>query len=183
MKQASKIIISAVCALALIGCSNSSDSQKKDASATTIAKKPNDDTIKSAFEVETALRVAAKAAAPNGAKTVTTLTSSFILNLAAEKQLPLGITITGEDQNGEAVTVWDGDKQTASAEDLAIKQTQLQVEGNGTKVCMRLAQDANLFITDVPAMKEQLTQYPKASGITKITTSGDDACKWSATSK
>jgi hypothetical protein len=183
MKHASKIIISAMCALALVSCSSQDADKATNTTAAAKAKEPNKDTIKSAFEVETALRAAAKSGQKPTAENITTQTSSFILNLAAEKKLPMGVAVHGLDQDGHHIEVWNGSEQTATAEDLALVQTELQIEANGTKVCMRLAQDANLFITDVPAMKEQLTQYPKASGITKITTDGSDACKWAAAAK
>ena len=171
MKFTASILTAALAVTTFAGCSNSPDT-KKDAPTTTAVAKPNKAVIDAAFALDKQMRELSQ---KNGNKG-NSQNSGVILNLAAEGKISNKISVAGLAQDGSHFLIWDGKAQRASAEDIALVLPELEVTAGNTSVCLRLATDATLFITDVPAMKEQLSQYPKASGITKVTSNGTPAC-------
>lgn len=171
MKFTTSILTAALAVTTFAGCSNSSDTAKK-APATTAAAKPDKAVIDAAFALDKQVRELSKKSGIKG----NPQNSAVILNLAAEGKISKKISVAGLSQSGAHFLIWDGKEQRASAEDIALTLPELEITAGNTSVCLRLATDPSLFITDVPAMKEQLSQYPKASGITKVTSNGTPAC-------
>lgn len=171
MKLTTSILATALAVTAFAGCSNASSADKV-ATTTSVAAKPDKAVIDAAFALDKQMRELSK---KNGLKG-NSQNSGVILNLAAEGKISKKITVAGLSQTGAHFLIWDGKAQTASAEDIALTLPELEITAGKTSVCLRLATDPALFITDVPAMKEQLSQYPKASGITKVTANGTPAC-------
>jgi hypothetical protein len=135
--------------------------------------------IDSAFAIETAIRTAAqKKVGPTDKSPIDSRKAEFLIALKPATPVEKSVTVLAAGEDGKTVIVWKNGNAVKPEKALAAVQTQIEVIGNGNAVCMRLAQDASMFITDVPAMKEQLTQFKTASGITKITLDGSAACTW-----
>lgn len=182
MKHSARILAVAVALFSLAACSNESGSTTKkpaDTPTTVKAAKQDRAVIDAAFAIDTAIRTAAKEAAGKDAKNVNTQKAEFVTSIDIESELKAPVSVFAASDLGTPVLVWKDGKAVKPSKELAGIQTQLEISGNGNAVCMRLARDASLFITDVPAMKEQLTQFKTASGITKITLDGSAACAWS----
>jgi hypothetical protein len=164
-------VLTTALVLGLSACSSSSDTTAaSDTTTASAAAKPDQKVIDAVFSLDAALRDTA-----NKAKT-SPQQSTVLLELVANNKVDKSLTVAATATDGAHIEVWNGTEQRASAEDLELLQKQIEITSGKTSVCLRLASDPTLFITDVPAMKEQLKQYPKASGITEITTDGTPAC-------
>lgn len=179
MKNTTRIAAAVLAVASLAACSkNSNSAANSDKTSTTVAVKQDQKIIDSAFSIETAIRTAAKEAAAKGTKVVNSQKAEFVSALKPVAPVEKSVVVLAAGEDGKPVVVWKNGNVVKAEKTLAAVQSQIEITGNGNAVCMRLAEDASMFITDVPAMKEQLTQFKTASGITKITLDGSAACTW-----
>jgi len=173
MKFHAPIVAIALALTAVTACSSSSDTSGSDtsvAATTDAAAKPDPKTVEAVFALDAAMR---KVATDDK---VSPQSSTVLLQLVANNKIDKSLTVAGRATDKAHILIWQDGAQRASAEDLDLVQKELEISSGSTSICFRVANDPALFITDVPAMPEQLKQYPKASGITKVTTDGKPAC-------